>query len=299
MKTVVMTGATSGLGAVTARLIAADPEMRLLAGTRGKQVRGAETEQLDLARLASVREFAQKILERLGDTKIDVLLLNAGTNLRGDQRSTEDGYEVVFATNHLAHYLLLRLLAPQLSPTATIVITTSDTHDPKINRIAPPQHAYADLLASPPEDGGRRQGPVSFRAYASSKLCNLLTARAFARLNEGGQVQVVAYNPGFTPDTQLNRGTSRAIRIAMRVLVPLARRFAHINTAEEAGRTLADLALGSARPPEGRLYASLVRGKLTWPDPSRLAQSDDAMTSLWRESALLVGLKSVAEGTVE
>ncbi|GAA3527272.1 SDR family NAD(P)-dependent oxidoreductase [Amycolatopsis ultiminotia] len=287
-----MTGATSGLGAVAARLLTADPEIRLLAGTRGKQVDGAETEQLDLGQLAGVREFARKIIARLGDSKIDILVLNAGISSPGDRPSTEDGYEVVFATNHLAHYLLLRLLTPHLSPTANIVVTTSDTHDPKINKLAAPHHAYADLLARVP-DGGPAKGRAAFRAYASSKLCNLLTARAFAHFTEaeGHQFQVIAYNPGFTPATQLNREAGRVIRTAMRTLLPLARKFMHINSVDEAGRTLRDLALGEIRPPAGRIYASLAQGKLVWPDPSRLAQSNDAMTSLWQESAALVDMR--------
>jgi hypothetical protein len=76
----------------------------------------------------------------------------------------------------------------------------------------------------------------------------------------------------------------------MRGVAPLARRFISVNTVEEAGRSLADLALGQVQAPDGRLYASLVRGKLTWPDTSVLARSDNAMISLWQQSAALVGL---------
>jgi len=291
MRTIVMTGATSGLGAVAAQILVAAPDTRVLVGTRGKQVDGAELAPLDLARLDSVREFARTVRERLGDTKIDALALNAGIGSSGKHGTTEDGYEEVFATNHLAHYLLLRLLAPQLSSAATVVVTTSDTHDPRINKVAGPRHAYADLLAFPPA-GGRRSALDGFRAYSSSKLCNLLTARGFARRAEaeGHHLCVVAYNPGLTPETQLNRDASPVVHTLSRTLVPLVRRFVHINTVDEAGRTLADLTLGVARPPRGRIYASLVRGELTWPDPSRVAQSDDAMTSLWTESASLVGL---------
>ena len=48
-------------------------------------------------------------------------------------------------------------------------------------------------------------------------------------------------------------------------------------------------------PPSGRVYASLVKGKLTWPDPSNLAQSDTAMKELWEESAQMVGLPELAQ----
>ena len=294
MRTVVMTGATSGLGAAAAQYIAQAPDTRLIVGSRGKQVDGAETEALDLSRLSDTRAFAQSVGRLLGDTPIDVLVLNAGLGASRDSSATQDGYESIFATNHLAHYLLLRLFAPHLSPTATVVVTTSDTHDPKLNKLAPPRHAYADVLALPPEPGKDSAGlRDSFGTYASSKLCNLLAARGFARYGteEGSDVTVVAYNPGFTPGTGLNRSANRTVRTLMRTAVPVARRLVHLNTVDEAGQTLADLALGRICPPHGRIYASLVRGKLTWPDPAPLARSDSAMDSLWRDSAALVGLE--------
>jgi NAD(P)-dependent dehydrogenase (short-subunit alcohol dehydrogenase family) len=288
MKTIIMTGATSGLGAIAARIIADAPDTDLLIGSRGKQLDGIKQEPLDLARLSSVRSFASAAQDRLGDTPIDVLILNAGVTSAGGNPTTEDGYETVFATNHLAHYLLLRLLTPRLSPTAIVVITTSDTHEPRINKLAPPQHAYADLLSAPP---GPQQGfRDTFRAYASSKLCYLLTARALARNSaaQGSQFTVVAYNPGFTPGTELSREANRGIRTLTRVAVPVVGRFIHINTVAETGTALADLALGNVRPPQGRIYASLSRGRLTWPDPSPLARSDDAMISLWQQTAALL-----------
>jgi hypothetical protein len=63
-----------------------------------------------------------------------------------------------------------------------------------------------------------------------------------------------------------------------------------VNTVEQAGNAIADLGLGTIVPPSGRIYASLVKGKLTWPDPSDLAQSDTAMKELRVQSAQMVGL---------
>jgi hypothetical protein len=62
------------------------------------------------------------------------------------------------------------------------------------------------------------------------------------------------------------------------------------NSRTAAGGTLAELALGRAHPPAGRVYAALRRDQLTWPDPSELARRDDLMHALWRDSATLVGL---------
>ena len=67
-----------------------------------------------------------------------------------------------------------------------------------------------------------------------------------------------------------------------------------VNKIEQAGNAIADLGLGTIVPPPGRIYASLVKGKLTWPDPSELAQSNTVMRGLWVESAHMVGLPEQA-----
>jgi NAD(P)-dependent dehydrogenase (short-subunit alcohol dehydrogenase family) len=72
--------------------------------------------------------------------------------------------------------------------------------------------------------------------------------------------------------------------LLLRPLVPRA------NSRTAAGGALAELALGGARPPAGRIYAALRRGDLTWPDPSELAHRDAVMQALWRDSAALAGL---------
>jgi NAD(P)-dependent dehydrogenase (short-subunit alcohol dehydrogenase family) len=130
MKTVVMTGGTSGLGQVAAQQIFETPDTRLLLGAGAKRETAIETWPLDLSRLARVRAFAQAMEETRGATQIDALVLNAGTQFATNDRGTEDGFATTFAVNHLAHYLLLRLLLPKLAHGATVVITTSDTHDP-------------------------------------------------------------------------------------------------------------------------------------------------------------------------
>jgi len=63
-----------------------------------------------------------------------------------------------------------------------------------------------------------------------------------------------------------------------------------MGTAKRSGEVLAELAIGKVVPPADKIYASLVRGKLTFPDPSKLAQSDFNRDLLWNESANMVGL---------
>jgi len=293
MKTIVMTGGTNGIGLVAAEQMLRDPNVRLLVGARGKAPSKIKCLPLDLASLASVRSFAAAVEQRLGDARIDGLVLNAAVQVGDVKHRTEDGFETTFAVNHLAHYLLLRLLTPRLAPGAIVVMTTSNLHDPKTNPIAPPEHADAGKLARGEVELAKSQGPRSgLRAYAASKLCNLLTARALASsafAQERG-IRVIAFNPGLTPGTQLSRHQSPAFKFVFAVLLPILSVFLRMNTPVGGGALLADLALGRTVSPTGRLYASQVKRRLTWPDISELANDDAAMTSLWRDSAALVGL---------
>jgi len=293
MKTVVMTGATNGIGLVAAEQMRRAPEVRLLVGARGKAPAGLASLPLDLARLASVRSFAAAVEQWLGDARIDGLVLNAGIQVRNISQRTDDGFEPTFAVNHLAHYLLLRLLSPRLAAGAIVVITTSNLHDPKTNPIAPPEHADAQKLAKGQVLLSRKKDARAvLRAYAASKLCNLITARALASsaLARERGLRVIAFNPGFTPGTRLIRNHGLAFRMFFAVWVPILSFFQRMNTAGGGGALLGDLALGRIVPPAGRLYASQMKRRLMWPDPSELASDDAVMAKLWRDSALLVGL---------
>lgn len=301
MRTIVMTGGTSGFGQVAVeRMTAAVPNVRVLLGARGQGPSGAETLELDLARLDSVRSFARTVADRLRTTEIDALVLNAGRIGHAGDRTT-DGFEPTFAVNHLAHYLLVRLLQPRLADGAVVVLTTSGTHDPAEQGPLPLlRHADARLLAHPELDADRDEQPrtAAERAYTASKLCGVLTARALAAQPEtrARQLTVVAYCPGVIHGTRLMRDHGRAFNVLWRALgSPLARplvsRFIpQANSVDGAGGALADLALDVERLPTGRVYGTLRRGRLTWPDLSELAGDDDVMRALWQDSAALVGL---------
>jgi NAD(P)-dependent dehydrogenase (short-subunit alcohol dehydrogenase family) len=293
---VVMTGATAGLGAHAAEHFRRQGDTRVILGARGTGPEGAETVPLDLASLESVRTFATAVTQRLEGARIDMLVLNAGVQFRKRAEVTVDGFEPTFAVNHLAHYLLAQLLWPSIAEGGRLVITTSDTHDPAIFPFAPRQ-LDPQRLAHPDRAGSA----ASVRAYAASKLCNILTARALAALDEvkARRIQVVAYNPGFTLGTKLGRSGSQRdsqprrpnplLRATLRVISRFKAAF-YPGTPERAGEALAQLALGTVTVPPGRVYASLVRGELTFPDPSKLARNDDARDRLWNESAAMVGI---------
>ncbi|MER5457597.1 SDR family NAD(P)-dependent oxidoreductase [Micromonospora sp. NPDC002389] len=296
MKTVLMTGGTAGLGAYALGQLTKSPGIRMLLGVRGAGPAGVETYPLDLARLDSVRSFAATVRDRLGSTEVDALVLNAGVSLTSGDQRTADGFETTFAVNHLAHYLLLRLLLPQLAPRAVVTLTTSGTHDPAIRTMlssTPPRHADARLLANPERDPQRDEQPraAGGRAYASSKLCNILTIRGLAAQPEASRLRIVAFDPGPTPGTSLLRNTPLPVRLIWRMFgTPLRALMPRFNSVPAAGGALADIASGRTVPPAGAYYARLVRGQLTWPSPSELARRDDVRDRLWRDSAELVGL---------
>src|SRR5471030_988720 len=180
MNTIIMTGGTSGLGEVTAKRLTNTPDTQLLMGGRATSL------PLELSSLSSVRQFARHVLDTLGETKINALVLNAGLSFPTDAR-TVDGYETTFAANHLGHYLLLRMLTPALARDAIVVLTTSNTHDPMFSPVAPFPFVDAQQLAHLDLEQDAQGGATfesGFRAYATSKLCNLLTARAFAASSE-------------------------------------------------------------------------------------------------------------------
>jgi len=286
---VVMTGATSGIGANAAARILEQPDIRLIIGARRVHggPEGAEVTSLDLASLASVRTFADAAKKQLRGAHIDMLVLNAGIQTMDTAQRTVDGFEVTFAVNHLAHYLLARLLVPCMADNGRLVITTSDTHDPAMG-VGGPKTLDPEALAHPDKH-------PKFSPYPASKLCDLLTARSFAALAQiqALHITVVAYNPGLTLGTGLNRDAPRLLRSLMPIMLGVVSIFKpqfRSGTPERAGEALARLALGEVNLPAGRVYASLVRGEITFPDPSALAQSDEARDLLWKESAAMVGI---------
>ena len=167
MRTIVMTGGTTGFGALAVQQIA--PHARLLLGARrmSPSIHSApidaariDTAPLDLASLEAVAEFAEHVGAWLNGSSLDTLVLNAGTIGRDVDHRTPDGVERTFAVNHLAHHQLLNLLWHHLASDATLVATTSGTHDPAEKASLPtPHHADAFRLAYPDRDPDRDRNP--------------------------------------------------------------------------------------------------------------------------------------------
>ncbi|QLY31981.1 SDR family NAD(P)-dependent oxidoreductase [Nocardia huaxiensis] len=305
MSVIVMTGGTSGFGATAAERMRSSDGVRLMLGARGaasgpQDTPDGESVPLDLASLDSVRGFAATVTTLLGETPIDALVLNAGLIRPTATDRTVDGFETTFAVNHLAHYLLARLLLPSLADQAIVVLTTSGTHDPATgSSLATPRHADAQLLAYPDQDPevDSRARKAGEHAYTASKLCAVLTARSLSEPynTHPRLLTAIAFCPGQVFGTGLARNLSRPLRTVWSLLgTPLGRPVRAVNrnfnTRAEAGNTLADLALGRISPPDRHLYATLRRGKLSWPDLAEMAQKEELAQALWTDSAKLVGL---------
>ncbi len=209
----VVTGANSGIGYVTARELARRGASVLLAcrsAARGRaavirlraEVPGAQAEfmPLDLADLASVREFATGYGQR--HASLDLLINNAGVMALPYGR-TADGFETQFGVNHLGHFALTGLLLPRLraaAPGARIVNVSSGFH--VLGRIGPDDAGLADP--------GGEHGYRRWIAYGRSKTANLLFTHELSRrfTAAGSPVTAVAAHPGYA-SSNLHSGASK------------------------------------------------------------------------------------------
>ncbi len=214
----VVTGANSGLGFETARILAVRGASVVLAVRdveKGKQAAasiaqsapGADLaiQQLDLTSLESVRAAAAELRAR--HPKIDLLINNAGV-MYTPRRTTRDGFELQFGTNHLGHFALTGLLIDLLLPVpGSRVVTVSSTG----HRIRARIH-FDDL------HWARSYDRVA--AYGQSKLANLMfTYELQRRLAACGTTIAVAAHPGFA-DTNLIRNSPAAIRLLAPAVAP-------------------------------------------------------------------------------
>jgi NAD(P)-dependent dehydrogenase (short-subunit alcohol dehydrogenase family) len=193
-KTMLITGANTGIGKATAAALAADGHRLYLACRSEDKTRPVIDEiarttgnddvhflPLDLGRLPSVRECAAAFLAE--DVPLHVLINNAG--VAGQQGVTSDGFELTFGTNHLGHFLLTNLLLDKLKESAPS----------RIVNVSSVGHYQArgfdwDALRQP------TKGFTAMGEYAVSKLANVLHAQELARRLEGTGVTTYSLHPG-------------------------------------------------------------------------------------------------------
>jgi NAD(P)-dependent dehydrogenase (short-subunit alcohol dehydrogenase family) len=278
-QTVIVTGASSGLGLETAKALTQAGARVVLAvrdEAKGRKAAAAmpapalaEVRLLDLASLESVRAFA-----RDWSDPITLLINNAGVMIPPLGR-TQDGFELQFGTNHLGHFALTNLLLPSI--TGRVVTVSSGVH--QIGRID-----FDDL-------NWERKPYKPWRAYAQSKLASLLfTAELQRRLTEAGsKVLSMAAHPGYAATNLQSQSGSRLMDFAMGTL---------------GNRLLAQDATGGALPTlyaatadlPGNTYAgpSKLGGLRGTPAPctrSKSAADPEVAHRLWQVSEQLTDVK--------
>jgi len=185
-RTIIITGASDGIGAAAARELSARGDTVVVVG-RSPQKTAAVADELgvdhliaDFSRLDDVRALAATILERY--PRIDVLANNAG-GIMGDRELTVDGFEKTFQVNHLAPFLLTSLLSERLvSSRATVIATASVA-----NRL----YGHLDL-----DDLGNERAYSPNKAYGDAKLANILFARELDRRFGDSGIASVSFHPG-------------------------------------------------------------------------------------------------------
>ncbi|MCX4883653.1 MULTISPECIES: SDR family NAD(P)-dependent oxidoreductase [unclassified Streptomyces] len=217
---IIVTGASAGLGEITAGELAALGHHVILAcrsvergEAAAERIRartpGAALEvlELDLASLDSVRSAAAKLLADTARPPLHALVCNAGVQVVNGVQQSADGHELTFATNHLGHFLLIQLLADHIVAPGRIVLVSSEVHQgPRKSMGFPAPHwQHPKALADPAQTelgGSPKAGRVR---YATSKLANLyLTYELAPRVAEQG-ITVNAFDPGLMPETGLDR----------------------------------------------------------------------------------------------
>jgi protochlorophyllide reductase len=225
-KTVLLTGANTGIGFDAARKLAARGFDVTLACRTADKARTAVTEltdaagaaglpltgklrgvECDLASLESVRQCVKEVQ----GTQLNALVLNAGVQFSGDNtlRRTADGFEITIGTNHLGHFLLANLLLPglQRTPGARIVVTASEVHDPSSpGGSVGPGASLGSLSGLRDRSFVMVDGSSVYdadKAYKDSKLCNVLFTRELARrlAASGSKCTANCFGPGLITRT--------------------------------------------------------------------------------------------------
>jgi NAD(P)-dependent dehydrogenase (short-subunit alcohol dehydrogenase family) len=278
-RTVVVTGGNSGIGLAAvdalaragARVVLAVRDLR-----RGEAaaatVRGAkgslEVRRLDIADLASVREFAAGWK---GD--LDVLVNNAGVMLV-PEAATKDGFEMHFGTNHVGHFALTNLLLPHI--TDRVVTIASGAHR------FPGARIHFDNL--------NLTGAYSaMAAYGQSKLANLLFTLELQRrlTGAGSRVRALAAHPGWSATNLQSRDPNAVRRVAMQVGTRVFAQSGKAGALPTLYAATKDLPGASYVGPDG---LGVMRGAPTLVGRSHAASDPETARRLWTVSEELTGV---------
>jgi NAD(P)-dependent dehydrogenase (short-subunit alcohol dehydrogenase family) len=280
--TAIVTGATAGIGLVEARVLAEHGAHVVLAVRNVEAGRAvADTiagstsvERLDLASLSSVRDFAARVAG-----PVDLLVNNAGVMAPPTRRTTEDGFELQFGTNHLGHFALTGLLLPALLAAPA----------PRVTTVASLAHNQGDAHVVE----GSSEGDYSPRTtYGRSKLANLLFALELHRraTAAASRLTSTAAHPGVAVTNLVASRDGMGARWLTRTFAPPLMRLVLPGAeggAEAVLYAATVAAPGSYSGPQG---PGEVRGGVGPAKLSRLATDEELARRLWARSEELTGV---------
>jgi NAD(P)-dependent dehydrogenase (short-subunit alcohol dehydrogenase family) len=288
-KTALITGGTRGIGFLTAERLSRLGYRVLLTGRSQtgadeaaakirSTVAGASIEglALDLGSLRSVRALAES--QANDERSLDVVIANAGVMERFPQvQRSADGLEMMFAANHLGHFLLTVLLLPRLlrSAPSRIVVVSSRWHAPGSS--GPQVNFDFDNL-----DGSKSYDPTVF--YKNSKLANLWFAFELARRLEGSGVTVNAVCPGFVPATLAEHQVGFQ-RLVTKYLLPML-------PAAHSPADGADNTIFVATDPTYATRSGALVGERQEVEPSTLSRDRVQAERLWEVSCRLASVST-------
>lgn len=271
-RTVLVTGASDGIGAETAKVLAARGATVHVTGRSADKLRpiaeavGTEPLIADFSRLDDVRRLAEQVGERVD--KLDLLMNNAGGTF-SPSKTTHDGHEPNFQINHLAPFLLTHLLRPQLAAAGTSLVVNTSSVANLMGKVVLDDLDYENRRAS------------EFTAYGTGKLMNILFTRGIAQRWSDDGVVSVAVHPG--PVGSSFGRDSWFVGLAYRT--PL-KRWATISVPDGAAPLIALAERGPDPEIDGRYFSQhTIDGR------ERSQASDQAVIDgLWERSEALVGL---------
>lgn len=298
--TIVMTGASRGIGRIAAqRILEQDPGAHLVVIARGagakslaadlaSRRRSVSAVTAELGSLSSVRDAAAQIiadLERGALPPLRGFIGNAGTQYVNATTQTSDGFEATFAVNVLANHVLIRALEPHFEPGSRVTITASDTHfgdfAHNMGMVPGPVWQAPDRLAKTAAFPKPETTTAGRTAYSTSKLAVIYLVHEYARQLRK-DIDVISYNPGFVPGTGLARNADAVSRFLMGRIMPLMTLTPMATSQADAGRFLADAALGATASQSGAYVdrSKAARSSAESYDPAREIELWDAVERL-------------------
>lgn len=271
-RTVLVTGASDGIGAEAARVLAAKGATVHVTGRSAEKLApvaeavGTEPLVADFSRLDDVRRLAAQVAERV--TSLDVLMNNAGGTF-SPSRTTHDGHEPNFQVNHLAPFLLTNLLRPQLAAAGSSLVVNTSSIGNLMGKIVLDDLDY------------ERRRAIEFPAYGTGKLMNIVFTRGITQRWSGDGIASVAVHPGpvgssFGRDSWL---------VGLLYRTPL-KRLATISVPDGAAPLVMLAERGADPEIDGRYFSRFhADGR-----ESKQASDQTVIDGLWERSAALVGL---------